>query len=119
MGKCNVLIRDSLATARRLVHGRNDYGRAHCTAWHEPSHGLERGIVGAVKALADLADDAEAMGLPIGEDGYGGDYWLQIASAVVKLMSADCGRLDGGTVDRLVRDMARTAGFDEAEAESI
>lgn len=43
---------------------------------------------------------------PIGDDGYAGEYMADILNALIKLLSAEIGNLDGGDCDRYIRSIA-------------
>jgi hypothetical protein len=84
----------------------------HHAAWFNPRKGSEVRIVRLIEALALYAANHEhAEDGGIGSDGYCGEYWLDMMRAARKLLSADLGRLDGGTLDGLLFDMAEAAGF--------
>lgn len=91
----------------------------------------ERGILGALRGLADYADGYHAefpptgpVNVPQDSFGLGSDYvlgnaWIAAVSAVVDLLNGPTGRLDCGTVDRAARAMVRAAGFTNAEADRL
>lgn len=87
---------------------------AHVRAWRTS------GVAAMVEALAKVADDYSAQGFgEIGTDGVLGEAWLDGARCVRGLLDGDLRGLEGGTVDGLLRDLARYVGFTEAEADSL
>lgn len=108
---------DEIATARNLhtlpkSTGKNDYGRAHCAAWNSPK-GFEVPIVGLIKSAIAYADThRERYESGIGDDGVLGEEWESIVRACLGLLNGDCGRLDCGTLDGMLREMLRVEGFD-------
>ncbi len=59
------------------------------------------------------------VGCTLGGDSFLGAAWLQIAQGYLALLNGETGRLDCGTLDRELRDMARRFGFDEAQVEQL
>ena len=55
--------------------------------------------------------NALLRGHKVGEDGYAGEYVLDMLRALVKLLSMERGSLDGGTWDHKVRELAIEAGI--------
>ena len=51
----------------------------------------------------------------IGEDYFLGPAWLCMVKSLRTLLNGDCGRLDCGTIDGQLIDMAKDAGFDTKE----
>lgn len=111
------LIRKSLEKATKMwTNGR---GQRHVNAWLAavPSSGrsLKPGdsIVRLVEAMAQYADaHRHQFDSGIGEDYVLGPEWEKIGRAVLALLNGDCGALDCGMVDGLVRDMLKAEGFD-------
>ena len=84
----------------------------HRDAWFHPRKGAEVRIVRLIESLSLYAESHEyADDGGIGSDVYCGEYWLDMMRAARKLLSADIGRLDGGTLDGLLFDMVEAAGF--------
>ena len=48
----------------------------------------------------------------IGEDGFLGQHWEAIGQALLAMLNGELGRLDGGTLDALIRDTLSAEGFD-------
>ena len=74
-------------------------------------------IKAQIMALAEYADQYHQAANfepseTLADDGYAGVYWLEIAQAIIKLLSMDIGRLDGGTLDDTVRAIMQNEGFD-------
>jgi len=59
------------------------------------------------EAYAALSDGESR----IGDDGYADEYMADILNALIKLLSCETGKLDGGTEDRAVRAIAEKAGL--------
>lgn len=67
-----------------------------------------------VQGAATYADaHAKRYESKIGDDGVLGPAWCDILRGVLTLLNGEMGRLDGGTVDGLIRDMLQAEGFDE------
>lgn len=58
-------------------------------------------------------------GCMLGEDRVLGPGWLQIASGYLALLNGETGRLDCGSLDAELRDMARRFGFAEEQVEQL
>lgn len=85
-----------------------------------PKKIMEQAIVHACAALRHFGEGHRALyESPIGEDGVLGNYWLGMARALVGMLNGESGRLDCGTVDGSIRDMAREFGFTETEADTL
>ena len=48
----------------------------------------------------------------LGDDYVIGEHWKDAANALLGLLMGELGHLDGGTIDRQIRDMAEKAGVD-------
>ena len=98
---------------------KGEWGERHRGAWALP-RGPERGIKQMISALAIYADNHfQTFESPIGEDGYGGPEWLAMVHSCQRLLSMETGRLDCGTLDGMLRDMVRSAGFSATEADTL
>lgn len=105
----------SLAKLNSSRPDRPDWGTRHVAAWREPQPN-EAGVVGFVTAAAVYADNhRKRFESRIGDDGVLGEPWALILMSVLTLLNGDLGRLDGGTVDALVRHMLIEEGFDPNE----
>lgn len=98
---CQDLIKRHLFDTKDKAFQENAWGKRHVAAWYGP-RANELGIKRLIQALATLADAWP----PIGEDHYASEYWLDCARAALALLNMDLGRFDGGTLDKLIRDMA-------------
>lgn len=58
-------------------------------------------------------------GCKLGEDHLLGSGWLQIAKGYLVLLNGETGRLDCGSLDGELRDMARRFSFSEEQVESL
>lgn len=106
---CDQLITRSLAKVQDYSNGK-----AHIHDWSRHP------VAVMVKALAAYADShRQRFGCEIGEDGVLGDGWLSMARGVIVLLNGETGGLDCGTVDGLVRDMARLVKFSDEEVEGL
>lgn len=81
------------------------------------------------RAFARMVDSVESYcdaykqnwgDTPIGDDGYASDPMVDILKALRHLLSAEIGELDGGTMDRRIRAIAKAHGMlsDNGEIES-
>ena len=89
------------------------YWARHRDAVTRP-RGAERPIVGMLAAWLLYADlHRERYEAGIGEDYVLGPEWAKIGSAVLGLLNGDCGRLDCGAIDGLIRNVLKAEGFNE------
>lgn len=80
-----------------------------------PRPGFERGIVGLIRSLAELAKaHHDRYGVFISEDGYLGDEWAQILSSAHALLNGETGRLDCGTLSQQIEDLRTSGGSPDA-----
>ena len=111
------IILDSTAKASRKSFQENQWGKRHAAAMVAPT-GFEVPIVSLIRALASYADaHLERYESPVGNDGVLGKEWLAIMQATRGLLNGELGRLDGGTLDGLLFELARHVGFDDKELE--
>lgn len=105
---CTRLVQDSLWQTGDKAFAENAWGRRHVRAWgSEP-------IARMVEAAATYADDyRKRYGVLIGDDGVLGQAWLTVVKGICGLLNGECGGLDCGTVDALLRDMAASQGFED------
>jgi len=80
------------------------------------NEGKKRVAVGvawtAMKVAAENYCEAyEAHTGRIGDDGYADEYMADILNALIKLLSCETGKLDGGTEDKAIRAIAAKAGL--------
>ena len=91
----------------------NKWGDRHYRAWIAPRTPHEWAVKHYIVGLAEYIDGHADMAWTLGDDGYCGVYWLEIAKATVSLLSGPMGeRFDGGTLDHQLRVLAELAGFD-------
>lgn len=93
----------------------------HRAEWARPTETREltngkrmgtRGIVGLIKAWAAYADDhMSAYGSGIGEDHVLGNEWADIGYALLGMLNGELGAMDGGTLDRIIRESLDAEGF--------
>lgn len=75
--------------------------------------GFEEPIVLISRALRLYAEQhAERYESPIGADYVLGDHWKDIARGLIGLLNGETGRLDCGTIDGAIRDLAGCNGMD-------
>jgi hypothetical protein len=85
----------------------------HMSAVRAPSVGHERAIVGMFVALQEMAEaHRERFESPIGEDGVLGVYWADIANGLIGMLDGEAGRLDCGTLDGAIRNLAAAHDVD-------
>jgi hypothetical protein len=105
------LIADMLTTTANKRFQENQWGARHCAAWREPQ-GPEVGIVRMIEGVALYADHhAKRFESNVGEDGLLGPEVEQIIRSIRTLLNGECGRLDCGTLDRLLLDMLAAEGM--------
>ena len=94
----------------------NDTGwqTRHVAALRSPSLSAELPLLALIAAWCAYADaHQERHAAPIGDDSYIGPCWERIGRALQDLLNADHGaRLDNGTIDGLLRDIATAHGCD-------
>lgn len=98
----------------------NKYPKAHWIDGHRLAMtmpiGFETAIVQLIHGAAKYADEHyqrhESL---IGEDGILGPAWLDILKGIRTLLNGETGRLDCGTIDGLLLDMAANCGFKEED----
>lgn len=93
-----------------------NWAERHYAAIASPKPGtLEEAVSHLLKGWCEYADAHEAAyGSTIGEDGVLGEPWAEMGRGLLRLLNGDCGRLDCGIIDGLIRDHLRAEGF-EAE----
>lgn len=105
---------DAMKETTRLKYFQgNKWGLRHVRAWNSPAK-RERGIVALIRALATYADEFfREYETRIGTDGYAGDIFANMLRSTHHLLNHDIGRLDGGTLDALLHDMAKLEELEE------
>lgn len=96
--------------ARNEAHWR----REHDAAWEMPQDGFERAIRSMYAFLEEYADATrKRFRGPVGYDCVLGPAWLDMAKGLLSLLNGETGRFDCGTIDRMVRALAKANGFEE------
>lgn len=91
-----------------------DWKRRHEQAFDAPRGEFERALVDLYNGLQQYAEGyRDRFGSEIGDDGVLGPEWVAIARAFIGLLNGDTGRLDAGTLDKWVREIAQNAGVEE------
>jgi hypothetical protein len=76
-------------------------------------NGLERALVIMLRGWLEYAESYKArFESEIGDDYVLGNEWFAIGVAMLSLLNGDLGRLDGGTLDAIIRDNLTEQGFD-------
>jgi hypothetical protein len=115
------IMHDSIAEC--IVKGRDprfEWMRRHMMAWELSDAGESTGKMKLEATVRDLviawARHGEAHrivhGTNIGEDQYLGFAWKAQAQALLMMLNGELGRLDGGTLDKIIRAVAETCGVD-------
>jgi hypothetical protein len=87
----------------------NRWGLRHAEAMTSPARGFEASLVTMLRAWAEYADAHVARyESPI--DAVLGQSWQEIGEALIGLLNGETGRLDCGTLDGLIRDIAAAEG---------
>jgi len=103
------------------VPDSNGWKRRHLEAMAEPCGTLrpdkaashESAMVLMVRGWCEYAQShKDQFGSEIGDDRVLGDEWMAIGQAMLGLLNGDLGRLDGGTLDAIIRDNLNEQGFD-------
>ena len=113
---------NSLRKAERMDNGTG-WSMRHRQAWDKigappSSHGSymqEQAIISLIKAAAQYAQANSNEDYKIGEDHVLGRYWSEILQGIRGLLNGSCGRLDCGTLDGLLLDMAERFNLDVSE----
>lgn len=106
-----------MATLNAVDKGtvKTGWDRRHNDAVIAP--GRREAIIPLLKAWARYADAHKSQHETlIGEDGYCGPYFEEIAHGINGLLSAELGRLDGGTLNTFIRETLAENGCDPDEA---
>ena len=93
----------------------------HLNAWARPygqslSERRAVAMCSAIRAWADIADNhLRAYDSPIGDDGVLGPAWQKIGDGLLDLLNGECGALDAGTLDRMIRAVLRSQRAESEE----
>ena len=93
-------------------HLGEDWAARHRRAVNYPQ-GSEIGVVLLLKGWDAYANAHGAIyESRIGEDYVLGPEWAKIGGAILSLLNGDLGRLDGGSLDHVIRHNLEAEGFD-------
>lgn len=91
---------------------KHEIEATHTRACNSPRVGHELALRQLFRGLRDLAEAHERRyGGRIADDGVLGPAWLDMAKGLETHLNGELGRLDGGLLDRELRDLAYMAGF--------
>lgn len=94
---------------------RDPWAARHLTAIHNPRSApasSEEAIVKMLRAWIDYAHSHKArFESEIGQDGVLGPAWSDVGKSMLTLLNGDLGRLDGGTLDQIIRDNLTEQGL--------
>jgi hypothetical protein len=102
----------------------NDWCRRHAMAWelsgthHQTTNSqrLEAALRDTIIGWAKMAEEHRiSYGSFIGEDGVLGRAWKGIGISLLIMLNGDLGRFDGGTLDKLIREIAEASGVNLEE----
>jgi len=116
------IVEAETAKAARKAFRENRWGERHVKAWadallfatSDSRHRCtaEDGLTLLVVGLAKWATDyRERYSGRVGDDGVLGDHWQAIAEGILGLLNGECGRLDAGTLDGILRRCLEAEGF--------
>ncbi len=109
----------SKLTAMRAANAMGHF-KAMAVAPVEQGKGHEQAVALLLNGLLAYADaHMSEFDTPIGSDGVLGERWHSIASGLLGLLDGECGRLDCGTIDATIRDVAAEHGFDKEQLEDL
>lgn len=114
-GRCRNLVLCHKANCPALGYKESGFlcwRSRHEDAWIAPRPGPERAIKSLISGFADLADASEAGGQLLGEDGYFGEHAKDMIQAMLAALNLDMGRLDCGSLDTLIRQLAKASGVE-------
>jgi hypothetical protein len=104
-----ILSRHLIEAEQREFRG-NAWGKRHVGAWIGPKE-HEQGLRDAIYGWAMIAEShLRRYGSPIGDDGVLGPAWKQIGEGLIDLLNGEIGALDGGSLDGLIRTIAKESG---------
>lgn len=95
-------------------HGVQDWRQRHDGALQTPLMGIEEPLVDMLRGWHAYARAHIARyGVKLGDDYVLGPAWFQIGSAMLRMLNGELGRLDGGTLDKFIRQTLLDNGFDQ------
>jgi hypothetical protein len=108
---------DQHMTANQLIRNHTDWTSVHAQAFVVPVSKGERAMVNMVRMLAALVDASGTHDddVKIGEDGYFHEHALDMFQAALAYLNFDMGRLDCGSLDRLIREIAKLGAVEIPE----
>jgi hypothetical protein len=114
------MLEKSTRDAAYKATGENNWGERHAQAMANPTPGYERAIVNLLKGFAEYADAHKARwgGSPVGQDGFLGDHWEDLGTAISGLLNGETRRLDCGTIDSLIRKIGALNGAEGEDFET-
>jgi hypothetical protein len=96
----------------RVADGKNWQSR-HLVCWGARSASPAAALRDAIVAWANIAEaHDDAFSRRIGDDSVLGAAWKQMGHALITMLNGDLGGLDGGTLDKLIRDIAVASHVD-------
>lgn len=99
--------------------GIANWQQRHVSALKSPK-GFEAPILSLIEGLQDYRVEYEARyESKIGDDYVLGTSYLRLARTIIELLNGEIGRLDGGSIQRLIRQTLDAAGFSEDEINSL
>jgi hypothetical protein len=104
-----------LASTGKALASRDRYKQDHGKQMTFGVDGPGAAIACLTKAWACYADAyAKEFGdSKIGDDGVLGDAWAKIGSGIIDLLNGPTGKLDCGTLDSIIREIARQQNCEE------
>jgi len=114
MTTANEIIARHLEQIGRTSEPRS-WEREHCYAFVTPRADGEKAIVSLIRSLAHMCDASAQLGINIADDDYFGDSFEALISVARGYLNFDCGRLDCGSLDRLILQIATLGGYNVDE----
>lgn len=109
------MLLDSNNEAKAKDFQGNGRGKRHYDAMTNPKSEFEAAIVLMIRGFAEYADAHKVRyDSPIGEDFVLGRPWKQIGKSIIDLLNGETGRIDCGTIDGLIRKIAKEQNATEA-----
>lgn len=107
---------DAIAESIKTVEDKRgspaQWAERHLEAWRNPQ-GFELPIWHLIRGLAQYgARTREEYGSKVGNDGFLGPAWKDIADSIRTLLNGNLGRFDGGTLDALLHAICAENGVE-------
>lgn len=115
------LIERSLRKTATQKFRENEWGERHVRAFRSiaawgGNSSQEAGMIQMIYGWAEYADaHFHRFESLIGEDGFLGPAWLAMGKGIRALLNGETGRLDCGTLDGLILEIAEHNGFNEED----